>query len=88
MRMRIVSLITLLVGAAGFFLGQTWSAAASAQSEIARCTVRIPSTWGQYKGYSQRYGFAFEDQAGTIRLVASLPCGIGIPPVALELQRK
>lgn len=88
MRNRIVLLMMFLVGLAGFFLGQVRGKVASAQGELARCTVPIPREWGQYRGFSQRYGLAFEDQSGTIRFVASLPCGLGKPPVALELRRE
>jgi hypothetical protein len=52
----------------------------------AGCTVSVPKSWGQYRGASTQSGFAFEDSAGTIRFITSVPCD-GTPVVALEIHR-
>jgi hypothetical protein len=46
----------------------------------------VPQLWGDYKGGSQQSGLAFQDRAGTLRFLTSLPCG-GFPLVALEIRR-
>jgi hypothetical protein len=52
----------------------------------AACLVYVPQLWGDYKGGSQQSGLAFQDKAGTLRFLTSLPCG-GVPLVALEIRR-
>ena len=50
------------------------------------CVAQVPSSWGEFKGGSEQSGFAFQDNAGTLRFVTSVPCG-GIPQIALEIHR-
>jgi hypothetical protein len=52
----------------------------------AACVTYVPQAWGDYKGGSQQSGLAFQDRAGTLRFLTSLPCG-GVPIVALEIRR-
>lgn len=64
-------------------------AATPENPSFGRCTVNIPSDWGNFRGVSQGYGFVFEDQAGTLRVVNQMPCGLeGTPNVTLEIHRK
>jgi hypothetical protein len=53
---------------------------------LAACVAYVPQSWGDYKGGSQQSGLAFQDKAGTLRFLTSLPCG-GVPLVALEIRR-
>ena len=50
------------------------------------CVAYVPQAWGEFKGGSQQTGLAFQDNAGTLRFVTSLPCD-GTPQVALEIRR-
>jgi hypothetical protein len=68
-----------------FLLGRL----SSASSLAARCTVTIPSEWGDYAGANQ-YGIIFKDSAGTLRVVKNVPCGghDATPHIDLEIRRK
>jgi len=64
--------------------------AATPQSQtVGRCVVTVPSQWGTFRGISQGYGLVFEDDAGTLRVVNQMPCGLDGPPnISLEVRRK
>ncbi len=34
---------------------------------VYNCIVKVPASWGEFKGASAEYGMAFEDSAGTLR---------------------
>ena len=56
------------------------------------CVVLVPSDWGDFKGIS-RYGLAFEDKDGTLRLIDQMPCSldrgqVGVPKVSVEIRRR
>lgn len=56
------------------------------------CVVLVPSDWGDFKGFS-RYGLAFEDKEGTLRLIEQMPCNldrgqVGVPRVSVEVRRR
>ena len=82
----------ILVAAILILLGAAWlherKVKAGAQLGIGQplCTSYVPRTWGQFRGGSQQSGLAFEDAAGTLRFVTSVPCQ-GTPEVALEIRR-
>ncbi len=66
---------------------------AHAQQFPKPCTVIVPADWGQYAGTSAGTGMVFEDQNGTLRVIAQLPCSIdgglyGPPAVLAEIHRK
>ena len=77
--------IAILIGAAWLHEREV---KAGAQLGIGQplCTSYVPRAWGQYRGGSQQSGLAFEDAAGTLRFVTSVPCQ-GTPEVALEIRR-
>ena len=87
-RVAILSAIFLLAGTTG--LRET---RATAQEGVpSPCVVTVPSKWGVFKGLST-YGLAFEDDAGTIRLIDQMPCSIdrGVatqPNILVEVHRK
>ncbi len=62
--------------------------AAPQSQNFGRCIVNVPSEWGTYRGDAQGYGIVFEDNAGTLRFVKQLPCGLeGTPNVLVEVRR-
>lgn len=68
-----------------FFIGRL----SNASDLAARCTVTIPSAWGDYVGSSQ-YGIIFKDSDGTLRVLKNVPCGGHdvTPHIDLEIRRK
>ena len=59
--------------------------------ETIPCVVNIPRDWGEFKGVF-RSGLVFEDKAGTLRMLDQMPCsmpgGISVPQVSVEVRRK
>lgn len=56
------------------------------------CVILVPADWGEFKGIS-RYGLAFEDKVGTLRLIDQMPCSldrgqVGVPRVSVEVRRR
>ena len=56
------------------------------------CQVNIPAEWGEFKGVSEKIGMVFEDKAGTIRVIANMPCDtpgalLRTPYVQVEIRR-
>jgi hypothetical protein len=82
----------VLGAAIAILLGTAWlherEVKAGAQLGIGQpmCVSYVPRAWGPYRGGSQQSGPAFEDSAGTLRFVTSLPCQ-GTPEVSLEIRR-
>ncbi len=63
--------------------------AAAPQEVGSRCVVYIPSQWGKFQAASQGYGLVFQDDAGALRFVVQMPCGLeGTPNVSLEVRRR
>ncbi len=88
MHKRKLILFLVLAAFSGSYLGSADPPTVSAQTQTARCTAEVPRNWGEFRGATEQ-GFAFEDQAGTVRIIRQLPCpGLGPPQVAIELQRK
>jgi hypothetical protein len=91
--------LSLLLGVAiGFFGGRFWTIspvhAQGQSSETGLCTTTVPKSWGDFRGASA-YGLAFEDDAGTVRLMRNPSCDSGIssaasgyPTVDLKVERK
>jgi hypothetical protein len=67
-----------------FFIGRL----SSASNLASRCTVTIPSEWGDYAG-ANHYR-VFKDSAGTLRVVRNMPSGghDATPHIDLEIRRK
>jgi hypothetical protein len=64
-------------------------ASAQSQTNTGRCIFNVPAEWGSLKGVSERFGLIFEDSAGNLRTISSMPCGFEqAPNVALEIHRK
>lgn len=83
---RITLFVILIAGFAVYFFARKTKAAAQLGVGEPMCVSQIPSSWGEFKGGSEQSGFAFQDNAGTLRFVTSVPCG-AIPQVALEIRR-
>jgi hypothetical protein len=82
-----ITLFAILISgfAVCFFAGKTKAAPQLGIGEP-MCVRQIPSSWGEFKGGSEQSGFAFQDSAGTLRFVTSVPCG-ATPQIALEIRR-
>jgi hypothetical protein len=78
----IIALLALIV----LKLYATKAAPNPAQFWTPGCVATIPKAWGQFRGGDAQSGFAFEDNAGTLRFLTNIPCG-GTPLVALEVRR-
>ena len=56
------------------------------------CVILVPADWGEFKGMS-RWGLAFEDKDGILRLIDQMPCSLdrgqtGVPRVSVEVHRR
>jgi hypothetical protein len=80
-----VFVLLVVVFAVSFYARRTKAAPQDVFPQAA-CVAYVPQSWGDYKGGSQQSGLAFQDKAGTLRFLTSLPCG-GVPLVALEIRR-
>jgi hypothetical protein len=78
----------LVMAVACFLAGSIQGEPAPFENHAARCTVNVPTAWGEYVG-SGTSGMVFKDNSGTLRIVAHFPCnGLGgAPQVALEIRR-
>lgn len=83
-RMGVVAV--LVSGVAAWFLARRTHAEPQLGWGEPACIGHVPSAWGEFKGGSEQAGFAFQDSAGTLRFVTSVPCG-ATPPIALEIRR-
>jgi hypothetical protein len=88
MRMPTTIFLVLLVGIAGFLLGNTrlgkaWGKTPP-EEHNAIVTCDVPRSWGQYRGAANG-ALAFEDSSGTVRIV---DCTSHSPIVAFEIRRK
>ena len=83
-----VSLVLLVVAIWAIKSRSTARAAGATQQQLfdPGCVSNVPRDWGKYMGGSAQSGLAFEDVAGTLRFLTSLPCG-ATPAVALEVRR-
>lgn len=81
---------TILIAAFGLAAAVWLQPAAVPQDQtVGRCVVSIPTQWGTFRGAAQGYGLVFEDNAGTLRFMNQMPCGLeGAPIVSLEVRRK
>lgn len=88
-------LLGLTVGFAGARFTTVSPVHAQSQSyETGVCATSVPKSWGEFRGASA-YGLAFEDDAGTIRLIRNPSCDSGISSSAngsqtvdLKIDRK
>jgi hypothetical protein len=84
--LRTTLLMILMAGFAVYFFARKTNAAPQLGIGEPVCVSQIPSSWGEFKGGSEQSGFAFQDNAGTLRFITSVPCG-AIPQIALEIHR-
>lgn len=84
--LRTVPVVILVLAGAIWFFTRTTNAQPQLGIGQPMCVAQVPSSWGEFKGGSEQSGFAFQDSAGTLRFVTSVPCG-GIPQIALEIHR-
>lgn len=82
---RTILAVVLVAGFIGYFFARK---AHAQQLGVGQplCISEVPSSWGEFKGGSEQSGFAFQDSAGTLRFVTSVPCG-ATPQIALEIRR-
>jgi hypothetical protein len=78
-------LVGLVCGVAGWFFARKMHAEPQLGFGQPLCIGQVPAVWGDFKGGTAQ-SFVFQDSAGTLRFVTSVPCG-GIPQVALEVHR-
>ncbi len=88
-RLAFLAVILTLAGTLGIHHVR---AAAQQQAVPTPCVIVVPADWGELKGIST-YGLAFEDQAGTLRLIEQMPCSldrgqVGVPRVSVEVRRR
>jgi hypothetical protein len=88
LRLALLAIIVTLAGTIGIHRVR----AAAQQALPTPCVVLVPSDWGEFKGIS-RYGLAFEDKVGTLRLIEQMPCSldrgqVGVPRVSIEIRRR
>lgn len=84
--------VTIIVLTLAALISQRPVTAGQKDSIQPACVQTVPSSWGEFKGASHDYGFAFEDKDGTLRFVRDLQCEMSdfqkLPPPYLEVRRK
>ena len=83
---RLLVAAVLFLTAANWFYARKAKAAPQIVYGQPACKSFVPQNWGEYKGSSNTYGLAFQDNSGTIRFITNVPCET-TPQIALEIRR-
>ncbi len=83
---RLLFAAAVLLTAGNWFYARRAKAAPQMGYGQPGCISYVPPEWGDYKGSSQQYGVAFQDNKGTLRFITTVACQT-TPQVALEIRR-